>query len=77
MVDFTAHEGQDSVIVRGSMHHAIMTVSEFKTWLEYEDCNHGAWYGPAVSQMCLIRRKDGSVRSTAVRFAAENFEPVF
>jgi len=75
--NFIGHEGQDSVIVRGSMHHAVMTVSEFEEWLRFEDCKHGAWTGPAVSQTCLIRRSDGSVRSTAMRLASENFEPVY
>ncbi len=75
--NFVGHEGQDSVIVRGSMHHAIMTVSEFEEWLRYEDCSHGAWQGPAVSQTCLIRRRDGSVRCKAMLLAAENFETVY
>lgn len=74
---FTAHEGQDTVIVRGSMHHMAMTVSEFSEWLADENCTHNAWTGPGVSQTTLVRRNDGSIRCIAMRLASENFEPVY
>jgi len=75
---FTGHEGQDSIVIRGSMHHAIMTVSEFSEWLIYENCTATRWLdigGKAAS--CLVKRDDGSVRCTAMKLYAEQFEPVY
>ena len=79
MTNFDAHEGQDSVIVRGSMHHAIMTVSEFEEWLKREGCTRGRWVhsGGTPLETCLVRRSDGSVRSTAMKLHAEAFETVY
>lgn len=76
---FKGHEGQDSVVVRGSMHHSIMMLSEFEEWLSYEDCTRTRWVhsGGTGTETCLVKRKDGSIRSTAVRLHAEVFEAVY
>lgn len=73
---FTGHEGQDSVVVRGTMHHAIMTERDFEMWLVEEDCTRSRWIhqGGTPLEICLIKRSDGSVRSTAVKLHAEAFE---
>ena len=77
--NFSGHEGQDSVIVRGSMHHAIMTISEFEEWLAYEACTRGRWVhsGGTPLETCLVKRNDGSVRCIAMRLHADAFETVY
>lgn len=76
---FHGHEGQDSIIVRGTMHHAIMTASEFDEWLVREDCTRGLWkhHGGTPLEICLVKRSDGSVRSTAMKLHANAFETVY
>lgn len=79
MAKFTGHEGQDSILVRGAMHHAIMTETEFAEWLVREDCERGRWkhQGGTPLETCLIRRPDGSVRCTAMKLHADAFETVY
>lgn len=79
MSNFIGHEGQDSVIIRGSMHHTIMTLTEFVDWLEYENCTRGQWVhnGGTPLETCLVRRNDNSVRCTAMRLHADAFETVY
>lgn len=75
MAHFTAHEGQATIIVRGSMHHEAMTPTEFTEWLQFEDCTRSAWVDSGMmSSSCMIRRADGSVRSIAIKLDAEQFE---
>jgi hypothetical protein len=77
--NFSGHEGQDSVIVRGSMHHAIMTTSQFEEWLVYEACERTRWThsGGTPLETCLVKRRDGSVRCTAMKLHADAFETVY
>jgi hypothetical protein len=77
MEDFKAHEGEDTVVVRGSMHQAVMTVTDFEAWLRYEDCERGPWidktpYGSICR--CVVRRRDNSIRCYAMRIGDELFE---
>jgi hypothetical protein len=78
MYHFTGHEGTDTVVVRGSMHHTVMMTNEFEEWLEYEDCTRSPWrhLGGTHTESCLIYRPDGSVRSMAVKIHTEFFEAV-
>lgn len=77
--NFSGHEGQDSVIVRGSMHHTVMTLTQFEEWLVYEACHRTTWShnGSTPLETCLVKRNDGSVRCTAMRLHADAFETVF
>ena len=76
MTNFEAHEGQDSVIVRGSMNHAIMTPSEFEYWLDNEGYARSPWVhqGGTNLERALIYRPDGSVRSAAMLIHSHAFE---
>lgn len=68
MSEFIGHEGQCSVVVRGTMHHAIMTPTEFNEWLEHENCTRTRWSHPCGQpvESCFIKRSDGSTRSIAL-----------
>lgn len=76
--EFTAHEGQDTILVRGSMHQVAMTESEFHEWLEREDCHSGRWLTGKrhTPSTCLVFRRDESVRCVAAKLPADLFEVV-
>lgn len=72
---FAGHEGQDTILVRGSMHHVAMTETEFHDWLDREACTRGKWLTGArdMPTTCVVRRSDRSVRCIAAKLAASLF----
>lgn len=76
---FANHEGQDTILVRGSMSHMAVTETQFEEWLRYEACTRTRWVhsGGTPLETCMVKRNDGSVRCTAMRLHADAFETVF
>lgn len=79
MSKFTGHKNEDSIVIRGSMNHAVKTTTEFKEWLRFEGCTRGGWKhsGGTPLETCLVRRSDGSVLCVAMRLHADAFETVY
>ncbi len=74
MGNFSGHEGQASIVVRGTMHHAVMTETEFNEWLSREDCYITRWFRHGIfTDKCLIKRRDHSVRSIAMKIHPDIF----